>query len=312
MLPQYLSGKLEVPPEVTIVWTDDNDGHMRALPQARDQWKHGVYYHLAYFSTTTKLTKQISHLITPMRVEEEFRNIVKAGATEYLLVNVSELREYVMEARMLAEIAWDAKTAFSQTDAGDRYVRWWAREYFGANEAEAVAQAYRGYYQRLPSWDQIAVGADAVAAALSELDARFANTSPPSTANILPLLGQRAQAYETLMRSIDAASARMSADRRQFFFEHVQFPLLVDWRQTTAAFKLWQAAAESDPAARRRLCLMAFEDLQKLEDEIRRAERPPFENWYRPTWIRNNDSPYNVHRSYQRTRPFLVAHGLMP
>ena len=93
----------------------------------------------------------------------------------------------------------------------------------------------------------------------------------------------------------------MSADRRQFFFEHVQFPLLVDWRQTTAAFKLWQAAAESDPAARRRLCLLALDDLQKLEDEIGRAERPPFENWYRPTWIRNNDSPYNVHRSYQRT-----------
>ena len=102
-----------MPPEVTIVWTDDNDGHMRALPQAKDQWKHGVYYHLAYFSTTTRLTKQISHIVTPMRVEEEFRNIVKAGATEFMLVNVSELREYVMEARMLAEIGWDAATAFA-------------------------------------------------------------------------------------------------------------------------------------------------------------------------------------------------------
>ena len=108
MLPQYLSGKLDVPPEVTIVWTDDNDGHMRALPTKKDQWKHGVYYHLAYFSTTTRLTKQISHIVTPMTVETEFRNIVKANATEFMLTNVSEMREYVMEARMLAEIGWDS------------------------------------------------------------------------------------------------------------------------------------------------------------------------------------------------------------
>src|SRR5262245_37154404 len=127
MLPQYLTGKLDVPSDVTIVWTDDNDGRMRALPTAKDQWKHGVYYHLAYFSTNTQRTKQISHLITPMRVEEEFRKIVDAGATEYMLVNVSELREFVMEARMLAEITWDAKTAFAKPDAANRFVDWWSR-----------------------------------------------------------------------------------------------------------------------------------------------------------------------------------------
>jgi hypothetical protein len=313
MLPQYQSGKLDVPPGVTIVWTDDNDGHMRALPEKKDQWKHGVYYHLAYFSTTTRLTKQISHLITPMRVEEEFRRIVASGATEYMLVNVSELREYVMEARMLAEITWDAKTAFARPDAGNRYVQWWSKEYFGSQAAEDVAQAYHGYYQRLPSWDQIAVGASAVADALTRLGSKAAGqTSAAPDANVVTALDQRSAAYDALLKTVDTASGKLGAEQRQYFYEHVAFPLLVDDRQTKAAIKLYRALGEADAAAAKRWALLALGDLTQLEDDIRRAERPPFENWYRKTWIRNDDSPYNVHRSYQRTLAFLVANYLKP
>ena len=104
----------------------------------------------------------------------------------------------------------------------------------------------------------------------------------------------------------------MTGDRLRFFFEHVTFPLLVDARQTAAAIKLWKAVAEADPAATRLWCLQAFDDLKLLEDDIRRAERAPFENWYRKSWIRDDNSPYNVHRSYQRTLSFLIAHYLNP
>ena len=173
MLPQYLSGKLDVPPEVTIVWTDDNDGHMRALPKTRDQWKHGVYYHLAYFSTTTRLTKQVTHIVTPARVEEEFRSIVASGATEYMLVNVSELREYVMEARMIAELTWDAPQAFEKPGAADRYIQWWSREYFNPSAAADVEASYRGYHQLLGNWDQISIGSNNVLQAVSALEGGF-------------------------------------------------------------------------------------------------------------------------------------------
>jgi hypothetical protein len=312
MLPQYLTGALDVPPEVTIVWTDDNDGHMRALPQKKDQWKHGVYYHLAYYSGNGRLTKQITHLVTPARIEDEFRRIVAAGATEYMLVNVSELREYVMEARMLAEICWDARTAFSRPDAAGRYVDWWSREYF-AEAAVDAARSYRAYYERLPSWDQIAVGGNAVATALASLDAKLrGQPAPPAAPDAVASLQQRSAAFEAAVTSANGASSRMSADRRQYFFEHVIFPLLVDWRQTTAAIKLNKAIADTSPEGTRRWCLLAFDDLKTLEEEIRRAERPPFENWYRRTWVRNDESPYNVHRSYQRTLSMLVAQYLKP
>jgi len=311
MLPQYLTGTLDVPPEVTIVWTDDNDGHMRALPPKKDQWKHGVYYHLAYYSGNGRLTKQITHLVTPMRVEEEFRRIVAAGATEYMLVNVSELREYVMEARMLAEICWDAPTAFARPDAAGRYVDWWSREYFGEPAAADAARSYRGYYARLPSWDQIAVGGNAVADAITALDAKLQGKPAANVASdLVSSLENRRDAFDALIKQATAASAQMAADRQQYFFEHVIFPLRLDWRQTTAAILLNKAVLETSLDATRQLCLTAFNELKKLEEEIGRVERPPFERWYRTTWVRNDDSPYNVHRSYGRLLSFLIAHYL--
>jgi hypothetical protein len=313
MLPQYLSGKLDVPPEVTIVWTDDNDGHMRALPTAKDQWKHGVYYHLAYFSTNTRLTKQVTHTVTPTRVEGEFRNIVQAGATEYMLVNVSELREYVMEARMIAELSWNASQAFAQPGAADRYAQWWAREYFGPAAADDVIASYRGYYQLLGSWDQISVGSNQVLNAVTALDTRFKGKGvPPIDSSVLASLRQRDTAYRAVFQIADGASARMPPDRQQYFFEHVIFPLLIDWRQTTAAIKLIQAAGEPDQATVRKLCLEALDDLKNLEADIHRAERPPFENWYRKTWIRSDESPYNIHRSYEHLLALLVENYLKP
>ena len=311
MLPQYLSGKLDVPPEVTIVWTDDNDGHMRALPKARDQWKHGVYYHLAYFSTTTRLTKQVTHIVSPARIEEEFRRIVKAGATEYMLVNVSELREYVMEARMLAEVCWNSGKAFAEANAADRYVQWWSGEYFGEAAAADVVASYRGYYQLLNNWDQISVGSTQVLQALTALGNKFQNkAATPAGPDVLMSLERRDRDYQAVFRDIKSANARMTPDRQQYFYENVAFPLLIDWRQTTAAIKLIKAFDEPDHAAARRLTAAAFDDLKALEDEIRRAERPPFEQWYRKTWIRSDESPYNLHRSYEHMRAFLVDNYL--
>ena len=96
MLPQYQRNPaaFDLPSDVIVVWPDDNDGHMRALPSELGRWKHGVYYHLAYLGGN--LTKQLTHTVGPATVATEFEKIVKAGATEYMLVNMSEVREYIM------------------------------------------------------------------------------------------------------------------------------------------------------------------------------------------------------------------------
>jgi hypothetical protein len=210
-----------------------------------------------------------------------------------------------MEARMLAEITWDANRAFAQPNAAERYTQWFAREYFAPTAATEAAQAYGNYYQILSSYDQVSVGSNAVQDALAAL-----RSKQPVATDRMRSLEQRDKTYQDAMKRIASASARMSSEQKQYFYENVTFPLLVDWRQTTAAIKLMQASVSNDAATVRRLGLSAFDDLKTLEDEIRRAERPPFEQWYRKTWIRNDDSPYNLHRSYERTKAFLIDRNI--
>ncbi|MDQ3753455.1 MAG: glycosyl hydrolase 115 family protein, partial [Acidobacteriota bacterium] len=197
MLKKYQEGSFDVPADVIIVWTDNNDGEMRALPQKTDKWKHGVYYHLAYFGNTVK---QVTHAITPQRVASEFKKIVDAKATEYMLVNVSEVREYVMEARMIADICWDAPTALNQPDAARRYVDWWSREYFGANAAPDAAQSYTNYYQLINTHDKLWFGADKFQDALDRLGKKI-NGKPyePVPHEMLAQLKARDEQYRSAM-----------------------------------------------------------------------------------------------------------------
>ena len=126
MLDLYRLGRLRLPDEAILVWDDNGDGIMRALPTGRDLQsakRHGVYYHLAFFGATHK---QTVHTVTPIRVAHQFAQIVESGATEFVLVNVSEFREYIMETRMIADIAWDAEATLGRANPAQAFVDWWS------------------------------------------------------------------------------------------------------------------------------------------------------------------------------------------
>ncbi len=303
MLTNYLNGAFDVPADVMLIWTDDGDGVMRALPTSLGQWKHGVYYHLAFLGGSTK---QTHHTVTPARIDGQFRNIVSAGATEYMLLNVSELREFIMEARMIAEICWDATTAFSQPNAADRYVKWWCNEYFGEAAPGRVYQAYQDYYTIIDTYDKISYGQSKVRGALTSLEKKFNGQSwTPANPDTLPTLKSRAGLYSDALLSIGFATARMTPEQRRFFFEHVTYGMLIDYRPTLSAVSLVEAMEEPDLPAAWRMCENALDPLNELEDETLLAEWPPFEQWYRETWIRTDASITNVHYAYGALLNFL-------
>jgi hypothetical protein len=307
MLDLYRQGKFDVPSDVMLIWDDNGDGVMRGLPDTLGKWKHGVYYHLAFFGATSK---QSVHTVTPMRIASEFKKVVAAGATEYMLINVSELREYVMETRMLAEIGWDANTALAGTDPSGRYISWWCREYFGNAAPEAEA-AYRQYYSLINTNSSIWYGSDKVRDFVNELSKKLAGQpyTPPSATQD-SLLASREQRHADAQVLIGQAMRSMTAEQKQFFFEHVALGLLIDYRPVQAARLLYPAFAETDVDGVWRRIEAALAPVQQMEEEIKRAERPPFEGWYRPTWIRvadyfNGWSDMNPHRPYDMVTMFL-------
>ncbi|MGP8246469.1 MAG: glycosyl hydrolase 115 family protein [Bryobacteraceae bacterium] len=314
MLPEYQHNPaaFDLPSDVIVVWPDDNDGHMRALPSSLGRWKHGVYYHLAYLGG--HLTKQLTHTVGPAAIAEQFDNIVKSGATDYMLVNVSELRDYVMGARMIADITWDAPAIYAKPDAAARYTAWWSREYFGgtagASTAEAAGDAYNRYFALIDTPESLWVAPDAVEQLLDRLYLKVAGEAyPPVDAATMALMQSRNRQLEAALAVESRAESGMSLAQRQFFSVAVGLGLQVAQRQTEAALKLEEALRAPDAARMWQLVLEARTPLERLETELARGEYPPFERWYHESWIRTSMSQNNPHRPYIQLRAFISSEG---
>jgi len=300
-----------LPDDVIIVWPDDNDGHMRGLPTDRGRWKHGVYYHLAYLGGN--LSKQTTHTVAPATIAGEFQKIVQAGATEYMLVNVSELRDYVMGARMIADITWNAPAVYASPDPAGRYLSWWTREYFAPAPAPAAAPAraaYDAYHTLLDTPDKLWYASEAVQNLIERLWRR-ATGQPftPFNADTLAVLRSRIALLDSaLAREADAGSALNRTERR-FLSVDVGLGLRVDERQTRAALTLADALQAPDSSAMWRLVREALSPLEQLETDFARAEYPPFDRWYGETWIRAGLQRNNPHRAYVELRAFIGSDG---
>jgi hypothetical protein len=194
--------------------------------------------------------------------------------------------------------------------AGDRYVDWWCREYFGEAAAGDAAEAYHRYYKLLSSYDKAYYGSEKVQGAIGSLMKKFAGERfAPAMGETVATLKERDGEYRDAFGVIERARGKMSREQRQFFFDHLELPLLMDWRPTQAAMLLCQALVEPDREKAWSLCERAMSPLEELEVEIGRAEHPPFELWYRKTWIRRETSRLNVHRPYEELRAFLSSGG---
>lgn len=309
MLPQYQRdpAAFDLPADVTIVWPDDNDGHMRALPPSLGKWKHGVYYHLAYLGG--RLSKQLTHTVGPAVIADQFEKIVKAGATDYMLVNVSEVRDYVMGARMLADITWDAPAALHAPRAAERYTAWWSREYF-PEQAGPAAAAYLAYGANIDSPDKLWFASDAIQEILDRLYRKVGGEAvTPLPTETMAALRDRAAQLKDALSMAAAAHSGMTRSEQRFFSVDVDLGLQVAERQTRAALLLEEALRASDAAQMWKRAEEARAVLDQLEIEIADLEYPPFDRWYQQSWIRSALSFNNPHRPYQRLRAFLASDG---
>jgi hypothetical protein len=288
MLSYYQTGKLKVPAGVTIVWPDNNDGEMRGLPEngLTTPNRHGVYYHLAYLGQP-EITKQAHQTVSLDRIGKEFQGILHSGATEFCLVNVSELREYVLGTRYIADIGWNGNAAVRSDDSPQKFLAWWSREYFGAAAAPAVAKAYNGYFALLPTAISLSHGAEKALGAASSLRLKFRNMPfAPARPETLPELKARHAAQVVLQTQIaEAESVIPPGEPQTFFFENLGIAAAMDRLPTEAALLLVPAMTEPDRDRAYSQSVRALLPLDELDLLLRRTERWPFDGWYGITSI---------------------------
>jgi len=232
-VPFIRKGLLKLPPGVTLVWPDNGHGVIR--DEGTIGKGQGVYYHTAMYNG---IANQLTEMVPLERIERELGRAAKAGATEYLLVNVSDLRPYPMTTRAVMDLAvkgvgWSA----------DEYLKRWCREEFGSAAAPAVEAYYRAYFEapgRYGKAEQQTLADNAyhnfMRLLLSGLihgdkDVTEVLKRRPAWMSILNLetaaryTGEARQRWAAARVLAMKAAKQIPADRRQFFQSHVKTQL---------------------------------------------------------------------------------------
>jgi Glycosyl hydrolase family 115 len=140
-VPFLSSGLLKIPAGVTQVWPDNGHGVIR--DDGRIRAGDGVYYHTAMYNS---MANQLTEMVPLERIQRELGRAAKAHATEYLLVNTSDIRPVPMTTRAVMELAWNAKPWVDNAGQAATYLADWCRQEFGTAAAPLLAQYYRAYF----------------------------------------------------------------------------------------------------------------------------------------------------------------------
>jgi hypothetical protein len=132
------AGDLHIPPGVIRVWADDGYG----IPEDKGDLApgEGVYYHVAMLNGSAN---HLSEMIPVRRIYAQLGRYIRARATAYFLLNVSNIRPVAMTTEAAMDVAWKGVP----TGGAAGYYQRWARREFGARAAPTLARVYAQYFR---------------------------------------------------------------------------------------------------------------------------------------------------------------------
>lgn len=133
-------GDLKIPPEVTTVWADDGSGYIQDHGTVTKG--QGIYDHVAMMNGRAN---QLTEMVPIERSFSEIGRYIKAGATEYFLVNTSDIRPVTMSIRAVMDAVW--KGVPDAADPADTFYQKWSSEQFGEKAAPKLAELYKEYFK---------------------------------------------------------------------------------------------------------------------------------------------------------------------
>jgi hypothetical protein len=133
-------GYLKIPPEVMTVWADDGYGYIQDKGEVKAG--EGTYYHVAMMNNRTN---QLTEMVPIERISGELGRFVQAKATNYFLVNTSDIRPYTLTIRAVMDMAWLGRLPGAE-EAPAGYYKRYAAEEFGEKAAPALEAMYKAYF----------------------------------------------------------------------------------------------------------------------------------------------------------------------
>ena len=145
VLDAYHAG-LQVPDDVTLLWSDDKHGYTRNLcnpEEMRRSGGAGIYYHLSYHGDPASWL-WLSPL-SPAFLSAQLTMAYTHGARKIWIFNVGDIKPAEKEISFVMELAWDLKRWSPEKAHG--FMEQWAARTFGEAYAAEIARIQEGYYR---------------------------------------------------------------------------------------------------------------------------------------------------------------------
>jgi Glycosyl hydrolase family 115 len=250
----------------------------------------------------------------------ELGRYIQAGATQYFLVNTSDIRPVTMTSRVVMDVAWKGLPQ-GDGDASDQVYLRWASEEFGDKAARRVAGIYKEYFNAPAHFGKPAIEygdqlyhTEARQMLLTYMIDSSLYSIPSQAPKWEParILGQEAgrpagedwlkqtitkeleqcadaqPRWDAVWKEAVAAEPLVAPDRRLFYRSEMLTMIAINRESNLTLLEVSraiQAAQNGRMAEARQSALQALSAL----DEIRRAqadaEYGKWKNWYRGDWL---------------------------
>ena len=147
VLPLYADG-LDLPEDITLVWSDDSYGHVRRFPdkdELRRPGGHGLYYHSSYWSPPSRSYLWISST-PPAQMRNELRKAWERGIRTLWVDNVGPLKPLEQDVELFLRLAWEAGKETTTSDP-TAFLADWVDRNFSGGHGPRVAEILQDFAQ---------------------------------------------------------------------------------------------------------------------------------------------------------------------
>lgn len=206
VLDAYHAG-LQIPQDVTLLWSDDKHGYTRNLCNPEEMKRKGgagIYYHLSYHGDPASWL-WLSPL-SPSFISAELTKAWTYGARKIWIFNVGDIKPAEKEISFVMDLAWDMDRWAPEKAGG--YIETWAERTFGKEYAREIALIQEEYYRLQAS------GKDSHVFFLeySEEDIR-----------------DRLARWEAVAMQAEKLRSRIPGELQAAYFELVEYPVRGAW-----------------------------------------------------------------------------------
>jgi hypothetical protein len=134
----FYEAGMKVPDDVTLLWSDENWGNIRRLPNADDRDRPGgagVYFHFDYDGLPRNY--KWHNTIQQQRTWEQMSMAYARNARGIWIVNVGDIKPVEIPLTFFLEMAYDY-SEWTAPDSGSTWERMWASKTFGESYATEI------------------------------------------------------------------------------------------------------------------------------------------------------------------------------